>query len=93
MEDEKTTKKEASSLGEWVLVGCSMFLMLIAWICATFNGWYAVAFSLLSVIVGVFSLRSGQKPVRNLAITSMLSAAVLLVVVGAFMLFLKYGLD
>ncbi len=93
MEDEKTIHKDTPRSSRWIFAASSFVFMLVAWVLATLSGWATVASGALAVLLGVVALRSPRKSVRNIAITSIVAASVLVVVVGAFMIFIRYGLD
>lgn len=65
------------------LLGC-----IAAWVGATVSGFCALVAGALSILAGAFALGSRRSAVRNTAITSIIAAAVLVIVVGVFMLVL-----
>ena len=80
---------EKSSL-MWLAVA-SILLTVISWAAAGYNAMIAVGVSAVAVVVGAMSLRSRRHGVRNTAITSIIAAAVLLVVIVAFLIVVNVG--
>ena len=68
----------------WLAV-LSLVLCVGAWVAATVSGYLTLAVGAAAIVAGAFSLGSHRPAVRNTAITSIIAAAVLIVVVGAFM--------
>lgn len=64
----------------------SLVSCITAWFAATRSGYAAVAACAVSIISGAFALGSHRGAVRNTAITFIIASAVLLIVVGAFMI-------
>lgn len=75
----------------WLAV-VSILLTVASWISAGWNAWVAIGLCSLAVVVGAFALRSHRHSVRNTAITSIIAATVLLVVVAAFMIVIYLGM-
>lgn len=75
----------------WLAV-ISMVLTVGAWVCGNFNGIVAICICVAAIVTGAFALKSHRNGVRNTAITSIIAAAVLLVVVSAFLLVIYIGL-
>lgn len=78
-----------SPLMAWV----SVALTVIAWfVLIESNGYAAMAVAAAAVIAGFIAMPGRAKAVRNLAVTSVTAAMVLLVVVASFIIVLKIGL-
>ncbi len=71
----------------------SIAIAILAWVIAGWNGYAAMAAALVSIITGGMALRSHRHAVRNTAITSIIAAAVLLVVLAAFVIVIYLGLN
>lgn len=76
----------------WMAV-VSLLLTVAAWIACGYNVWAAIALSAVAVVVGALSLKSHRHAVRNTAITSIIAASVLLVVVVSFLIVIYLGLS
>ena len=90
IEDKKADQQETATVGgthpAWVWV--SVLLALVAWaVLAWSNGYVAMGVSALAIAAGHSSLA-----LKRLAITAIIAATVLLVVVGAYLIVLKVGL-
>lgn len=70
----------------------SIVLATVSWIIANWNGYVAAVVSALSVVAGFMALRSRRHSVRNTAITAIVAAGVLLVVLVAFIIVIRMGL-
>ncbi|MCM1036557.1 MAG: hypothetical protein NC406_04455 [Bacteroides sp.] len=70
----------------------SIVLATVSWIIANWNGYVAAMVSALSVVAGFMALRSHRHSVRNTAITAIVAAGVLLVVLVAFIIVIRMGL-
>jgi len=70
----------------------SIVLAAVAWIAANWNGYVSAAVSALAVTAGFLALRSHRHGVRNTAITAIVAAGVLLVVLVAFIMVIRLGL-
>ncbi len=75
----------------WLAVA-SIFLTVISWICAGYNAWAAIVVAAVAIVAGALALKSHRRGVRNTAITSIIAATVLLVVVAAFLIVIYIGL-
>lgn len=75
----------------WLAIG-SILLTILSWICAGANAWVAIGLSAVAVVIGAMALKSHRHSVRNTAITSIIAATVLLVVVAAFLIVIYIGL-
>lgn len=79
--------------GRWcTLAICSIVVTVIAWIAANLNGYVAMVAAAVGILLGAMALKSHRHGVRNTAITSIIAAAVLLVVLAAFMIVIYLGL-
>lgn len=67
-----------------------MVLTVAAWCALIFSGGLAVGLGVAGVIVSAFGIRSPRGLVRDMAITSVVASAVLLVVLGIFYGLLAY---
>lgn len=71
----------------------ALILAVAAWVTlAYYTGYAAVIVALLAIIAGAFACRRPAGPWRNTAITAIIAAAVLIIVVLAFIIVLKIGL-
>ena len=70
----------------------AIVLATLAWIVANWNGYVATAVSALAVAAGFRALRSRRHGVRNTAVTAIVAAGVLLVVLVAFIMVIRLGL-
>ena len=74
----------------WVAVG----LTLLAWaLLMTINGYVAMAAAAVGVVAGFLALPGRSRAVKNLAITAIIACMVLLVVLSAFIIVIKIGLQ
>ena len=69
----------------WFAVA-SLLACIAAWIVATIDGFATVAVCVAAIVLGAISLRSRRHIVRNTAITSIIAASILLVVIVAFII-------
>lgn len=77
----------------WVAVG----LTLLAWIFlmaggGSYAGYLSLGVALAAVVAGFIALPGRSRAVRNIAITAIIAAMVLLVVLTAFIIVIKVGL-
>lgn len=89
-EPEVRTPKEPGRFVTYAIV--SIVLTVAAWIAANMNGYVAIACSVAAIVAGAMALRSRRHGVRNTAITAIIAAAVLLVVITAFIIVIFAGL-
>lgn len=75
----------------WAVV--SILVTVGAWISAGWNGYLAMALGAFAVVAGALALRSRRHGVRNTAITAIIAAAVLVVVLAAFVIVIYMGLQ
>lgn len=74
----------------WVAVG----LTLLAWaLLMTVNGYAAMAVAAVGVAAGFMAMPGRSRAARNLAITAVIASLVLLVVLAAFIIVIKVGLQ
>lgn len=85
-----TSSKEASRF-VWLAI-ISTILTIAAWIAGGYNAVAAIVISVAAIVTGAFALKSHRNGVRNTAITSIIAAAVLLVVISAFCIVIFVGL-
>lgn len=87
-----TTSTHPSHKLMWMAV-ISITLTIIAWIIGSFSGFAAMGISALAIVAGAFALKSHRHSIRNTAITSIIAAAVLMVIIGAFLIVIYLGLQ
>ena len=75
----------------WLAV-ISIILTVVAWIAGGYSAVAAVIVSAVAIVTGALALKSHRHGVRNTAITSIIAAAVLLVVICAFFIVIYVGL-
>lgn len=75
----------------WLAIA-SVIVTLAAWVCSYYSGIGAIVASAIAIVCGALALRSHNRGVRNTAITAIIAAGVLLVVVAAFMIVIQMGL-
>jgi len=75
------------------LAAISMLLTVVAWISGGYSAAAAIIISSVSIVTGALALKSHRHSVRNTAITSIIAAAVLLVVICAFFVVIHVGLE
>lgn len=86
----ETAPAEPGRYCTWAVI--SILMAVVAWIAANWNGYAAMGASVVSLVFGFMALRSRRHGVRNTAITSIIAAAVLLVVLTAFVMVIYLGL-
>lgn len=75
----------------WLAI-ISIVITALSWILAGFNAWLGIGLSVAAVVVGALALKSHRHSIRNTAITSIIAATVLLVVISAFLIVIYLGL-
>lgn len=81
--DSETKKKDSiNSRRNAVIAGC--ILTLLGWALMMFMPWFSLAFTVAGLVTSIIGVRIPAGPRRNLAITSIIASAVLLVVFIAF---------
>ncbi len=70
-----------------------ILLAVAAWIMLSFKGEIALGLSIASFICACFGLKASTRSWRNTAITAIVSSAVLMVVLSAFLIVIYIGLD
>ena len=75
----------------WLAI-ISIVLTIISWIGASYSAWAGIALAAAAVVSGACALKSRRHGVRNTAITSIIAATVLLVVIVAFIIVIYVGL-
>lgn len=75
----------------WLAI-ISIVITALSWILAGFNAWLGIGLSAAAVVVGALALKSHRHSIRNTAITSIIAATVLLVVISAFLIVIYLGL-
>lgn len=83
---QKTTNRPL-----WLAVA-SLIITVGAWIVGAFSGIMALILCIMAIVAAAFALKSHKGAVRNTAITSIVAAGVLLVVIAAFMIVIYIGL-
>lgn len=69
----------------WLAI-LSLFLCLGAWYASTVSGYATLVIGVCAIVAGAFALGSHKAAIRNTAITVIIATAVLILVVGAFMI-------
>ncbi len=75
----------------WLAI-VSIIITALSWISAGFNAWLGIGLSAVAVVIGALALKSHRHSIRNTAITSIIAATVLLVVISAFLIVIYLGL-
>ncbi|MGM9861581.1 MAG: hypothetical protein ACI30W_03210 [Muribaculaceae bacterium] len=75
-----------------VLAAISMAVTVMAWILLMWNGYAALGLGLAAIVLAVAGIRSRSAGWRNLAITSLIASAVLVIVMVAFLIVIYWGL-
>ncbi len=75
-----------------MLAAISMVVTIMAWILLMWNGYAALGLGLAAIVLGVVGTRSRSAGWRNLAITSLIASAVLVIVMVAFLIVIYWGL-
>lgn len=70
-----------------------IILAVAAWIVLSFNGEIALGLSIASFVSACLGLKASTRAWRNTAITAIVSSAVLMVVLSAFLIVIYIGLD
>lgn len=83
--DESKPEAKEKRRYPWLAV-LSLLLCIAAWVVASRNGVATLIIGIASILAGAFALGSHRGAVRNTAITSIIATAVLVLVVGAFMI-------
>ncbi len=77
-----------------LLAWISVALTLLAWLfLMTVNGYLAFGVALAAAICGCAAIRGRKRSICNIAITSIIASTVLLVVLAAFVIVIKIGLQ
>lgn len=71
----------------------SILLTIAAWIILSFEGDVALGVSVVAFVAGCIGLRASKQVWRNTAITSLVAASVLIVVLVAFKIVFYIGLN
>lgn len=88
--EAQPTSPRRSSAMAWV----ALMLALMAWAALLwFDGYAALTVALLAVISGFVSIPRTKISTKRLAITAIIAALVLIVVVSAYLIVLKIGLS
>ncbi len=88
-ETPQETPRRSSAMA-WV----ALMLALMAWAALLwFNGYAALTVALLAVISGFVSIPRTKISTKRMAITAIIAALVLIVVVSAYLIVLKIGLS
>ncbi len=91
--ENRSDKLSRTESGRFIVYAiASMILAIAAWFGAYYNAWLGIGLCIFSIISGALALKSHRNGVRNTAITSIIAAAVLLVVAIAFMVVIYIGL-
>lgn len=74
-------------------VWTALVLMLVAWVLLAWsNGYVAMGVAAAGILAGFIGARHSSLAMKRLAITAIIAATVLLVVVAAYLIVLKIGL-
>ncbi len=85
-----TDKKDNTPVLAWV----SLALTLFAWAALMWiNGYVAMAAALVAACAGIIGIRRYSGAVRNIAVTAVIASVVLVVVLTAFLIVIKIGLQ
>lgn len=77
-----------------VLAWIALALTLLAWAMLMWvNGYVAIAVAAVALVAGFAAIPGRSPNIRNLAITSVIAAMVLLIVLAAFIIVIKVGLS
>lgn len=88
-ESSRAQQRHRSPLLAWV----ALALTLVAWLLLIYlNGYVALGVAAVAVAAGFAGMPGRSTAVRNLAITAVIAATVLLVVLAAFLIVIKIGL-
>lgn len=91
---EKTPRNENGCYRSPALAWISLALTVAAWLTLMFtDGYVAMAVAATALIVGFLSMRGSSRAIRNIAITAVIASMVLLVVLTAFIIVIKIGLQ
>lgn len=91
---EKTPRNENGCYRSPALAWISLALTVAAWLTLMFtDGYVAMAVAAAALIVGFLSIRGSSRAIRNIAITAVIASMVLLVVLTAFIIVIKIGLQ
>lgn len=95
---EKTPRNENGCYRSPALAWISLALTVAAWLTLMFTDGYvamavAMAVAAAVLIVGFLSMRGSSRAIRNIAITAVIASMVLLVVLTAFIIVIKIGLQ
>lgn len=91
---EKTARNENGCYRSQALAWISLALTVAAWLTLMFtDGYAAMAVAAAALIVGFLSMRGSSRAIRNIAITAVIASMVLLVVLTAFIIVIKIGLQ
>ena len=83
---------ETDSLGRWFTWG-SLALAIVSYaILLLWNGVFAMCVSAVATVLGFCGVWRTRGTLRRVAVTAVIAAAVLLVVVGAFVVVIQLGL-
>lgn len=92
---KKTARNENGCYRSPALAWISLALTVAAWLTLMLftDGYAAMAVAAAALIVGFLSMRGSSRAIRNIAITAVIASTVLLVVLTAFIIVIKIGLQ
>lgn len=89
-EGTSAAKTHRSPALAWI----ALAITVLAWVVLmTVNGYVALAVAAVGVVAGFFAMPGRSRGARNLAITAIIAAMVLIVVLSAFLIVIKVGLQ
>ena len=93
--DQKETQDTpAPKSGRPVLVWIAVLLALLSWVAMMFvTGYVALALGVAAIAVVFWACARNERAMRKLAITAIIAATVLVVVLAAFLIVIKIGLS
>lgn len=89
-EEQTAAEKHRSPALAWI----ALALTLLAWAMLMWvNGYVAMGVAAVALVAGFAGIPGRSAAIRNLAITSVIAAMVLLIVLAAFIIVIKVGLS
>lgn len=85
-------KTEITAYRKSTLAWVSMLVTIVAWVVLWFNGYAALGIAVAGTVLGFCGLPHRRPAAKRLAITAIIAALVLIVVVAAYLMVLKIGL-
>ena len=88
----QTEEKSGAASRNWAAWTSLLFMMLSWAILMWLNGYVALGVAAVAVALGFVGCAKSSTAIKNLAITSIIAAMVLIVVVSAYLIVIKIGL-